>query len=119
MIASEFIKKNADILTGVVKESDVENLTDGNVVFMLITSPGQKGIEDRVVRSAGYYLVVSRTTNHLGKITSLTVLGLTAGGYAKIEIINLGDLEYKGNKMVFFCKPLPKNDIRRNYDFLK
>lgn len=119
MTAGEFIQNNRDILTGVVKEADLENLTDGNVVFMLITTPGQKGIETRVVRSAGYYLVVSRTTNHLGKITSLTVLGLTAGGYAKIEIINIGDLEYKGNKMVFFCKPLPKNDMRRNYEFLK
>lgn len=119
MTAGEFIQKNSDILTGVVKEADLENLTDGNVLFMLITTPGQKEIKNRVVRSAGYCLVVARATNHLGKVAAITVLGLTAGGYAKIEVINLRDLEYKRNKMVFFCKPLQKNDMRQNYEFLK
>jgi hypothetical protein len=48
-----------------------------------------------------------------------TVIGLTAGGYAKVETYNLGDVEYKGNKMIFLCKPLPQNDPRCNYKFVR
>ncbi len=119
MTAGEFIAANTDIFKGVVEEQDFDTLTDGSVLFMIITTPGQKDIENRAVHSAGYYLVVSRTTNRPGKTTELTVLGLTAGGYAKVESISLKDLEWKGNKMVFHCKPLPQNDPRSNYQFLQ
>lgn len=118
MTAAEFVVKNADILTKVVNTADFDNLTDGCVVFMVTTAPGQKDIKDRVVRNAGYYMVVSTNRSHMGKMQDVTVIGLTAGGYAKVESINLGDLGYRNNKMVFLCKPLPPNDYRRNYHFM-
>ena len=119
MTAAEFIQTNADILTGVMKNADFEALTDGSVVFMLTTTPGNKNIQDRVVRNAGYYLVVSTHRNHLGKLVDITIVGLTAGGYAKVDSFNLGDLEYKRNKMLFLCRPLPQNDPRSNYKFVR
>ncbi len=118
MTVAEFIKANNDILTDVLNENNFNNLTDGCVVFMVTSTPGQKNIKDRVVRNAGYYMVVSTNRNRMGKMQDITVVGLTAGGYAKIEIINLGDLEYRNNKLVFLCNPLPLNDRRRNYHFL-
>lgn len=118
MTAADFIKKNADILVKAVNTAEFDNLTDGCVVFMVTTAPGQKDITERVVRNAGYYMVVSTNRSHMGKMQDVTVIGLTAGGYAKVEVINLGDLGYRNNRMVFLCKPLPLNDYRRNYRFL-
>ncbi len=119
MTVAEFIKENADILIAPLTEKAFQEMTDGNVVFMLITGPGQKDITDRVIRSAGYYLTVSSSRNHLGVKVDQTVVGLTAGGYAKVESYNLGDVAYKGNKMIFLCKPLPQNDPRCNYKFVR
>ena len=119
MTVADFIKDNADILIAPLTEKAFQEMTDGNVVFMLITGPGQKDISTRTVRSAGYYLTVSSSRNHLGVKVDQTVIGLTAGGYAKVESYNLGDVEYKGNKMIFLCKPLPQNDPRRNYQFVR
>lgn len=117
--AKEFIKKNADILLAPITEPAFEQLTDGCVVFIITTTPGQKDIKERVVRNAGYYMVVSKGRNHVGKTVDITTIGLTAGGYAKVECFDLSDIEYAHNKMVFLCKPLPQNDIRRNYHFLR
>lgn len=118
MIAAEFIRNNADILTGVMHPRDFNNLTDGCVVFVITTTPGSKNIQDRAIRNAGYYMVVSTYRDTTNRLINATVIGLTAGGYAKIDVINLSDLEYKGNKMVFLCKPLPLNDHRQNYHFM-
>lgn len=117
--AKEFIKKNADILLAPITKPAFEQLTDGCVVFIITTTPGQKDIKERAVRNAGYYLVVSKSKNHLGQTVDITAIGLTAGGYAKVECFDLNDIEYERNKMVFLCKPLPQNDMRRNYHFLR
>ncbi len=118
MLASEFITKNKDIFLGLVSEEEFQKLNDGNVVFVITVAPGQKDIVTRVVRSAGYFLTVSSTTNHMGKKTDICLVGLTAGGYAKIDNIDLGDIGCRGNKIVLKCKPLPDNDPRRNYRFV-
>jgi hypothetical protein len=118
MLASEFMTNNNDILLGLVSEEEFQKLNDGNVVFVITVAPGQKDIVTRAVRSAGYFLTVSGKTNPMGKKTDVCLVGLTAGGYAKVDHINLDDIGGRGNKIVLKCKPLPDNDPRRHHRFV-
>ena len=118
MTVSEFIHNNADILMSPITESEFDGLTDGCVVFLLSAAAGKKPIAERVLRTAGYYMVVSSTKNAQNQMEEVLMVGLTNGGYAKIEFCNRQDIAQTGNKMMLTCIPLPQNDKRKNYHFM-
>lgn len=121
MTVREFEKQNKDILRHRLTVETFNALTDGMVLFCVTTNAGIKPIEERAVRTAGYQLVVATTRNpERGNLVDICTLALTAGGWAKVDIITADDISGLGNKVVYFCKPLnvPNNDPRRNHHWL-
>ena len=119
MTAQEFINQNQDILLSPITRAEFERLTDGTPLFCVTTSICNKPPMERAVKTAGYQMVVA-TTQYDGFITQFTTqiqtVGLTNGGYVKIESIDWGDIEL-GRTLLFRCKPLPLNDNRRNHQW--
>lgn len=114
MTAQEFINQNQDILVSPVSLADFQNLTDGTPLFCITVAAGNKHPMDRAVKTAGYQMVVATTRNANGFLTDILTVALTKGGYAKVDVIDANDVGI-GRTLLFHCKPLPMNDIRRNH----
>lgn len=116
MKVKEFVGKNADILISELTPAAFDDLTCGQVVFVINTSNGTKPIMDRPVLSCGYHMVVATNRDQTGKLLNAQTLALTKAGYAKIDFLNAGDIDGQGHKLIMSCKPLPKFDeAKRNY----
>lgn len=113
MKLKDFVRENQDILIAPLTMEELNTLSDGMVVFVITCFKGSSPLAERTVRSAGYQMVAA-TNRTNGKLTAANTLALTSNGYAKIDYILPQDIA-RGNKVLYRCKPLPLNDLRRNH----
>ena len=121
MTAKEFAEKNSDILLRKMTSDDFMELTDGCVLFCITVPKGNIPMEERQVRTAGYQMVAhteseAETFDGIAHVNTVT---LTANGYAKVDFISAESIKDPiGTKLLYFCRPLPKDDPRKNHHWL-
>ena len=97
---------------------EFKELSDGCVIFCIVVANGNKPSLERMVKTVSYHMVASHKVNADGKTSEICTLGMTAGGYAKVDCFDKRDLADNGNKILLNCKPLLVGDIRKSGNFV-
>lgn len=110
MTLKELKDRNPDIILEEMSEDDAKAGANGMAVFYASVRPGQRPKDERTILCAGYALTAGFFQDASGGY--LNVLGLTARGNAKIDLVKLSGLGPGGNTALFRAEPVPGDDPR-------
>lgn len=113
MTAAEFINSNKDlILEQITVENFTENIGAGTLLLGLSVTSGNRDKTERQVVAAGLHMAVApQFDSNPPYINTLT---LTKAGYAKVDYFDINQIGDKGNKLLFFARPMAYDDYRAN-----